>query len=117
MAFTPVIPTSMSVTMSQGLRQEFVSGIVTNMSGAPQDLSAWTSLTATIVANQPGPNTADATFGTVTASAGGVLTLITAAADLASVTPGTATLVISGKPTSGDDAQILSRGTFNLQAA
>lgn len=114
MAFVPLVPASLNPVMTQALDQAFASSAVANFAGGVIDLSAWVSLTAKIVAVTPNPNTADAAFGTVTASAAGIITLKTGPTDLATVPTGSANLIISGKPTAGDDAQIICRGTLTL---
>jgi hypothetical protein len=53
----------------------------------------------------------------VTGSALGILTVVTSVADLATVPPGTALLRIKGKPTSGDDEQLLATGTLTVSPA
>lgn len=114
MAFVELVPATINASIRRGAAQAFKSGVVANFSGAAINLSAYTSLTAKLVAQSPNPCTSDVTFGTVTGGADGVLTLATDAADLASSPDGTAQLVIIGKPTSGDDFQILASGSCQL---
>jgi len=115
-AFTPIVPGTINVQAVQALAQEFQSTAVNNFSGSPVDLSAWTSLTAKIQALNPSPNTSDVTFGTVTANSSGIVTLLVDSTDLATVPVGSANLIISGKPTSGDHAQTLATGILTLVA-
>jgi hypothetical protein len=118
MAFTAIVPSTINVSARRGVGQKFkASNAVTDLTGTVVDLSAWTSLAAKLVAATPGPNTADVSVGTVTADAGGFVYLQIADTDLASANLGTANLVISGKPTSGDIAQLLSSGSFQLSAS
>ena len=114
MAFTPVVPGTFNVSMFQGLAQLFTAPALLNAAGSAINLSAWTSLTAIASAAVAGPNTADVTFGTVVGGAAGLLTLQTSASDLAAVESGTARLIITGKPTSGDAAQILYSGSLTV---
>lgn len=117
MAFVALIPVTLNITVYKGLDQQWQAPLVQTLALANVDLSAWTSLTAKAVAPAAGPNTADVTFGTVTGATGGVLNLKTGPTDFASSETGTARLVISGKPTSTDDAQVLCTGTITLAAA
>jgi hypothetical protein len=117
MAYVPLVPVSLNATMQQALAQNFQSPVINSPSGSPINLSAWVDLTATINALNPSPNTADATFGTVTGASTGIITLTTSATDLASVPAGSANLIISGKPTSGDSLQVLCTGVLNLKTS
>jgi hypothetical protein len=116
MAFTPLVPVTLNIAPTKGGGQEFQSPVVKDLGGTAVDLSSWVSLTATAVAQTPGVNTADVTFGTVTADVNGIVTLVVAASDFSSSSPGLASLFIKGKPTSGDGFQTLARGTLTLQA-
>jgi hypothetical protein len=117
MAFTPVVPVTMNLSLVQSLAQEFQSAAVKNLAGAAVDLSAWVFSGVDITSPNPAPNTNDTNFGTVTGSALGILTVVTSVADLATVPPGTALLRIKGKPTSGDDEQLLATGTLTVSPA
>lgn len=117
MAFVGLTPVSANLSAISGLAQKYQFSTINDLSGAAVNLSAWTSMTAQLVAVTPTPNTADVTFGTVVGASGGVLTLQIAAADLAAIPAGQARLIVSGKPTSGDDAQILVSGVLNLTAS
>jgi hypothetical protein len=114
MAFVPLTPVTLNVTMTQGYGQAFNSGIVMGPTGAAINLSAWTDLVATIVDPSVGPASGSATFGTVTAAATGVVTLTVSPTDLATVPSGSAKLILSGKPTSGDTVQVLTTGVLTL---
>lgn len=114
MAFTALVPTTVNPTITKGAAQSFASPIVNTPGGSPVNLSAWVSLAAKLVPPTPNPTGADVTFGTVTAASTGIVTLTTAAADLSTAEPGTARLLITGKPTSGDDPQILVSGVATI---
>lgn len=114
MAQVNLTPASINASITQAAGQFFTSTTVTNPAGVAIDLSAYTSLTAKAVATVPNPVTADVTFGTVTASALGIITLQTSITDLATKPAGTAKLIITGKPTAGDDAQLLASGTLTV---
>lgn len=116
MAFVGLVPQTLNVAIRQGLDQEFQSNPVLNLAGTAVNLSAWTSLTATLCPPSPVPYGTNANFGTVTGGSTGVISLQTAATDLASVPPGSGTLIIKGKPTSGDEYQVLATGTLTIQA-
>jgi hypothetical protein len=116
MAFTPLIPVNMNIVISPPDAQAYISPAVLGLtSGTALNLSAWTSLQASIVPPAPSPTGAPVTFGTVTGGATGLLTLETNATDLASVPAGNAQLRITGKPTSGDIVQLLATGTVTIQ--
>jgi hypothetical protein len=117
MAFVGLTPQTLNPTFAKGLDQQYNTAPVLNLAGIAVDLSAWVSLTAKLVPPTPSPTGADAAFGTVTAASTGVVSLKSGASDFASSEPGTARLIISGKPTSGDDAQILCTGTITINAA
>jgi hypothetical protein len=114
MAFVPLVVGSLNMTVNQGQGVAAVSAPILNAAGTAINLSAWTDLTATAVPASSGPNTADVPFGTVTAASTGIVTVETGASDFADGSPGTARLVISGKPTSGDIVQTLLTGTLTL---
>jgi hypothetical protein len=116
MAFTPVVPVTLNIVITQGAGQLFTAPAINSPSGTAVDLSAWVSLAAKIVPPAPTPTGGDATFGTVTGGTGGSLTLETSATDLATVAPGSAQLRIYGKPTSGDSLQLLATGSVTIQA-
>lgn len=116
MAFVPLVPVALNPILTQGHGQQFNAPLIQSPAGANIDLSAWVSLVAKIIPTSPNPTGSDASFGTVAAAAGGVLTLTTSPTDLASVAPGSARLVISGKPTSGDTDQLLASGVITVQA-
>jgi len=114
MAFTDATPVTLNITCAQGLAQSFKSTAVRDSANAVVDLSAWTNLTAKAVPLSPGPASSDNTFGTVTASALGIITVTTAVADFAVDEIGSAKLIITGKPTSGDEAQLLASGALTV---
>lgn len=116
MAFVNLVPVTASISMVQGWIQEFTLPTVQSPGGANIDLSAWTSLACKMVPPSPVPYGSDTTFGTVAGASGGVLTMTTGASDLATVPPGTAKFIITGKPTSGDAAQLLASGTLTVNA-
>ena len=117
MAFTAITPATCNISMTQGNAQSFLSSAVNAQpSGSPQDLSAWTGLVCKMVPPTPVPYGSDSTFGTVTGNSSGILTVQVSATDLASVPPGTAKLIISGKPTSPDALQLLATGSLTVSA-
>jgi hypothetical protein len=115
MAFVPLVPQSMNATILPGAAASYSSSPVLGPTGTAINLSAWVSLLAQIVPAVPNPTGAAASFGTVTANAAGVITLQTSDSDLAAVASGTARLLITGKPTSGDIVQLLSSGVATIQ--
>lgn len=117
MAFVPLVPVTLNITVNQGLTDRFTFPLVKSPTGTNIDLSAWTSLTCTAIAPAPGPCTADVDFGVVTGAAAGVLTMNSAAGDFASATPGNTRYIVKGKPTGGDAFQTLASGTMSLQSA
>jgi hypothetical protein len=117
MAFTAVVPATMNVNITQTLAQAFQSTPVVNFAAAVVDLSAWVSLVAQLAPPTPNPTGAPVSFGTVTANSSGVITLQTSATDLDTVAAGSARLIITGKPTSGDIAQVICTGTAQVQSA
>lgn len=114
MAFVPLVPGNLTATIRQGLAQQIQSGAIKNAAGTVIDLSAWVSLTAIAIPAASNPTSAPVTFGTVTADAGGIVYVNTSASDFASNGTGTSQYVISGKPTSGDSAQLLVSGTLTV---
>lgn len=115
MAFQAIAPVSFNISMFQAQGQAFQSPAVNNLSsGSPQDLSAWVSLSCQALPASPGVVQAPVSFGTVTANSSGIITLQVGASDLAGSAPGTGRFVITGKPTSGDAAQILASGVLTL---
>jgi hypothetical protein len=116
MAFIPLVPVTLNITSNPPYGQAYVSPVVAGPTGTPIDLSAWVSLTAHIVPAAPSPAGASATFGTVTATNAGIITLETSSTDLASTASGTARLQITGKATSGDTTlQLLATGVISVQ--
>lgn len=115
MATIALVPISFSVNAIQGAAQNFTSAnAVQTPAGAAVDLSAWNSIEAVLVANNPNPCTADQTFGTCAGSALGILTLNMADTDLATVPLGSAAVIFKGKQLVGDPYQILGTGNFTL---
>src|SRR5579872_6203687 len=116
MAFTPLVPVTMNITVNPPYGQAFFSPPVVNASGTAIDLSAWVSLTAHLIPPAPAPTGASTTFGTVTGNSSGVLELATSSTDLASTPSGTARLQITGKALSGDTTlQLLATGVVTIQ--
>jgi hypothetical protein len=115
MAFTAVVPTTLNVNVRQGAAQQFKSSAVNNPAGTAVDLSAWTALACKAIPSAPGPTSQDYAFGTVTADANGIITLLVADDDFTADQIGTAGLVIVGKPTSGDVLQLLATGSLQVQ--
>lgn len=114
MAFTAVVPVTLNPAITIGLAQAFQSPAVKDFAGAAVDLHEWADLTAKLVPLAPNPTSSEVEIGTVTASALGVVTLTTATADLTDASAGAARLVISGKPTGGDDPQVLVQGVATV---
>jgi hypothetical protein len=71
-------------------------------------------MTAKLVPASPNPTGGDVTFGAVSGSNLGVVTLQQSATDLASAQPGTARLVITGQPLTGDPQQLVATGVVTL---
>jgi len=117
MSFIPLVPGNLNLTMRQGLEQQVTSAAILNAGGTAIDFSAWFSMSAKMVPPTPVPYGSDTTFGTVTGSSLGVVTLLVSATDLASVPPGSATLIIEGKSLTGDSLQLVASGTLTIQAA
>ena len=116
MAEVALVPVTFNVNMRKGAYQQFRSSPVLGPTGTAIDLSGWSSITAKLVAQSPGPNTTDVTLGTCAGSAAGVITLTQAEADLAAANPGSANLVIIGINVVGDDEQLLASGSAQLAA-
>lgn len=116
MAFVPLIPVTMNQTIFQGLEQINQAPLIQSPTLTNIDLSAWDSLTATAVPVAAGPCTQNVDYGTVTGAAAGVLKITTGTADFSGATPGACRLVVKGKPTSGDDFQVLATGVLTLNA-
>ena len=114
MAFLPVIPATLNVTLTQALAQAFNSSVVNSPAGAAVNLSAFSSISAKAVPITPGPTAAAVAFGTVVGSSTGILTLTTSVTDLASVPTGAAKLIIEGVNVAGDPAQILATGALQV---
>jgi hypothetical protein len=115
MAVVPLIPITFNVSVRRGAYQQFKSSqAITDLTGAAIDLSAWDSMTATLVAPSPNPNTADVTFGTLTGNATGFLILTVAASALSTNPVGSAQLICKGVHVAADPEQLLSTGTFQL---
>jgi len=117
MAFVPLIPVTLNLSIFQGLEQINQAPLIQSPTLTNIDLSAWTSLTATAIPVAAGPCTQDVDFGTVSGAAAGVLKVTALNSDFSGSATGTAKLVIKGKPTSGDEFQILASGTFTLNPA
>jgi len=116
MAIVQLQPGSINANVVQGAAQSFSSTPVTDASGTAISLAAWVSLVCKLTAITPSPNTADITVGTVTADANGIVTVTFDDDDFNGKQPGTANLIITGKPTAGDVAQLLALGSLQLQA-
>lgn len=116
MAFKPLTPATLNITVTKGNGQEWQTGVINGLDGNPVDFSSWDTMQAAAVPAVSGPNAADVSFGTVTGTNAGIVSLVAAAADFATSDPGTARLVISGKVTSGDALQLVASGVLTLVA-
>jgi hypothetical protein len=114
MAFVPLVPQTLNITCQKTSAASFNSAPVLGPTGSAISGSAWVSLLAQLVPASPNPTGAPLSFGTVTFSALGVLTLQQNDTDFATIEPGTAKLVITGKPTSGDIIQTLATGVATI---
>jgi len=118
MAFVALSPQTLNITITQGLDQAWLTPVIQDLTNTAVNFSAWTGLTAKLSPTSASPTGSDVTFGAVTSTAtAGVLQLKTAASDLATASQGQALLRIYGKPTSGDENQLLCTGVVTLQAA
>lgn len=115
MAFVPLTPVTLSPTCTAGAKQQFLSPVINDPAGSAIDLSGWDSFAAKCVPLAAGPAAADNSFGTVTGQADGKLKLIVAESDFTDAEAGTAKLIITGKPTSGDPSQLVCSGTITVQ--
>lgn len=116
MAFAQITPGQLNGTVVKNAASAFNSTPVNTLAGTAADLHLWVSLVATLVPLNPSPTTANLSFGTVTANASGIVNLQTNDTDLAAVSNGSATLLITGKPTSGDIVQTLATGIITVVA-
>lgn len=114
MAVVPLVPATINIAHRRGAYQQYKSSAVLDFAGAAIDLSAWASMAVKLVAQSPGPNTADVTAGTATGSAAGIITVTIASTDLATIPAGTAQVVITGVHVGGDNPQLLASGSFQL---
>jgi hypothetical protein len=114
MAFVPLVPQTMNVTCQKTSAASFNSSPVLGPTGSAINGSAWVSLVATLVPASPNPAGTTLAFGTLTFSSLGVLTLQQDDSDFASIEPGSAKIVLTGKPTSGDIVQTLATGVITI---
>lgn len=117
MAYTNLVPISFSPTVTPGAAANFSLGKITSNGTTGINLSAWVSLTAKLIPPTSVPYGTDVAFGTVSGDSSGNLSLVQAAADLAGIVAGTGRFIVTGKPTSGDDAQLLCSGTITVLPA
>lgn len=117
MANVNLVPVTFNPTIQTGLAQFFTSSAVQTPAGAAVDLSAWNSLSAKLAPQTPNPTGSDVSFGTVTGSNTGILTLELSATDLATAPAGTAKIIIEGVHVALDDPQVLAVGIATLQTA
>lgn len=117
MAFVPLTPVTANLSMTQTKAQKFKYGPVLDLDLAPVDFSGWDSFQAQAVPPTPALTGSSSTFGTVDGDASGFITVEISDSDLATKPAGTARLVISGKPTSGDDFQIIAAGALTVLAS
>lgn len=116
MAFVPLVPGTLNPTCTQGAKQVFTSAPILGPTGTAIDFSAWSAMSAKLVPPSPSPTGADVTFGTVTGNNAGVVTLTQSATDLASASPGSAKLLITGIPVALDPVQLVATGVLQLNA-
>lgn len=116
MAVVDLNPVTLNPVIVQGAGQTYLCPTINDLAGTPVNLSAWDSLAAELIPVAPNPTGAPVSFGTVIGAASGVLKLRTSDSDLTTVAPGSAKLVIHGKPTAGDGVQILAIGTATISA-
>jgi hypothetical protein len=114
MAFEALTPGTMNLTMIPGIPVAIQSAVINSLTGTPMNFSSWFSFAAEIAPPSPSPTGANTTFGTVTGSSGGQLTLQTSGTDLENAASGTARLIITGKAATGDTAQLLATGTVTI---
>jgi hypothetical protein len=114
MAAVSLVPGTLNASIQQGLYQVFTSAPIVNAAGAAINLSGWSALTAKLSPPQAVPYGTDVTFGTVTGSSLGVITLTVSATDLASIPSGTAKLLIEGINVALDPSQLIASGSLSL---
>ena len=116
MAFVPLVPVVLNITVNQGLEDNFIFPTVKNAAGTNIDLSAWVSLSMTAIPPAPSPTSSAIVFGTPIGAAAGLLTAKSSPSDFAGQGAGNTRYVLSGKPTSGDALQTLATGIVTLNA-
>lgn len=116
MAFVPVVPVSLNMTIQQGQSQQFIFPPINDPSGSPVDLSSWSSIKCTAVPASPTPVGADVDFGTSSGASNGVITTDTTSSDFSGKQAGIAKLLLQGKATSGDPYQYLGTGVVTIAA-
>lgn len=115
MAYTDVVPTSISVSPVQGNAVQTQVNLFSS-AGVAVNLSSWSSFLLNCF---PSGGIGKATIpltstSAITGNSTGVLIALTAAQTTA-LLPGLYTVTCAGKPTSGDDEQMLVTITLNVQ--
>jgi hypothetical protein len=121
MAFAAIQPiqVNLSFNYSDGLKSQKV-GPVRDLSGAAVDLTTWDSFTMLGVSRSADlsgafPNGISTATAQITANADGTLDIEMRTADLVSgALAGSYQVVLKGKPTSGDTAQVVGTGNISL---
>lgn len=111
MAYTDLVPTSPLLTLEQSCQAE-PSFVTKDSTGAAIDITAWNSFAFKVFPSQGGAAASPLLAVTPTAAGGsGAMKFNISAANAASVPPGTYVYSLIGKNGSGDDMQLVARGT------
>lgn len=118
MAQIPLSPSTISVTVFQGIDAYAKTGVIKDFTGAALDLSGWFEFQGKCYPSQGGPCTADVTLSVnPTGNADGTINVhVASTADFDIISSGSCRLVILGSHVSGDTAQIMASGTLNFVA-
>lgn len=119
MAFVKLTPVNLGqVSASRYGDLWFKSPVINDSSGTPINFSTWDSIQVDGFPNTASANNLQSVFGsapTVVGNSDGTLDITISAGALGqNVLSGTATLLVRGKPTSGDNYELLARGILSI---
>jgi hypothetical protein len=113
-AFVPLVAVTKSFAVVAGLEQAWLLPVLKAPDGTPIDFSSWYYLAAYLDVMPAVPDYDVLQFGVLSQTAPGQLMLRTYATDFQGNFAGTAPCFIYGIPVSGDDPQLLCKGSITV---
>jgi len=113
MAFQPVTPVAFSANWFNGVKQQFTSPVVKDLTGTAVDLSTWNNISCNLEPTTAGPIEGSSAVGIATGNADGTISLILDNS-FTPAAPGQCRMLIFGNKASGDANQLLASGTLTV---